>query len=492
MILQGIFNIFSLYLEDVDLFYNATESYFRDLIANNIQTKFDVKEDIETQLVKLSQLIKAEFINLGFDPEEIENQFSDPFLDLKEEDSSSIFSIYDLYSQKFGPLVNEIFMEKFVNYIINPNITDLMLSWKSKGFLPIEFIMELTNLKNLYSKYPNKEENLRKYLLIKKKIVEKLNINKERIEDFELINKPKEKLQLTYLIYRIISFFNLVKSFDYSPIKDYLSANEEEWLLTIPLVTLKNPDLYYCGLFLAQELNIEIDHDKVKNFLLELYEEGIDEFEAPLIEATDGIYYFLKSTHFMKLWLPELKIKPLIETDSKFFEPSYLKRLETSQLVIILKIYNLLRTSKVDRNINMIIEELDTRVSSEGIKQNRDGFITSEATYYVLFCNYMRNSLEKLKENDLLESVISRIYRNLEILEFRGDMNYDLISELIYSLEILKLYNCIETKEMIIKLAEYLFPPEIIEKISKERESFTRKAKFRHFKVDRTTGETIR
>ena len=66
-------------------------------------------------------------------------------------------------------------MEKFVKYIIDPNLTDLILSWKSKGFLPLEFIMELTNLKNLYSKYPEKEENLRRYLLLKNKIIEKFN-----------------------------------------------------------------------------------------------------------------------------------------------------------------------------------------------------------------------------------------------------------------------------------------------------------------------------
>ncbi|MFW9952246.1 MAG: hypothetical protein ACFFKA_19165, partial [Candidatus Thorarchaeota archaeon] len=295
-----------------------------------------------------------------------------------------------------------------------------------------------------------------------------------------------------YLIYRIIIFFNLATSFVFSPIMDYLTANEEEWLVTIPLVTLKNPDLYYCGLFLAKELHVRIDPNKVKNFLLELYEEGIDEFEAPLIEATDGIYYFLKATHFMKLWLPELKISRLIETDSKFFEPSYLKRLETSQLVIILKIYNLLNRTNVERQINAINEELDTRITSDGIKQYRDGFITSEATYYLLFCNYMQNTLEKLKDYDLLESVISRIYRNLEILEFTADMNYDLISELIYSLEILKLYNCIETKEMIFKLSQFIFPPEVLNSLLKEKESLTRKAEFRHFKVDRITGETIR
>ncbi|MFX0010295.1 MAG: hypothetical protein ACFE9R_08275, partial [Candidatus Hermodarchaeota archaeon] len=123
--------------------------------------------------------------------------------------------------------------------------------------------------------------------------------------------------------------------------------------------------------------------------------------------------------------------------------------------------------------------------------QYRDGFITSEATYYVLFCNYMRNSLDKLQEYNLLESTVPIIYRNLELLEVSEDTNFDLISELLYAFEILKLFNCIETREMIIKLAEYLFPPEVVVKISTSPELTKTKARFRHLKVNKVTGETM-
>ncbi|MFX1235937.1 MAG: hypothetical protein ACFFBY_15520, partial [Promethearchaeota archaeon] len=264
-----------------------------------------------------------------------------------------------------------------------------------------------------------------------------------------------------------------------------------DWLMTIPLVTLKNPDLYFCGLFLAKRLNIKLDRKKVINFLLELYEEGTDEFEAPLVEATDGLYYFLKSTHFMKLWLTDTQINRLIDTDSKFFESSYLKNLETSQLVVILKIYNFLKIQRVQQGLDTILDELEKRITPEGIKQYRDGFFSSEATYYVLFANYMRNTLEKLKDYDFLDSIVSIIYRNLELLEFSADMNFDLISELFYSFESLKLFNCIETKQMIIQLAKYLFPKVVVEKISVNTEIIKTKARFRHFKVDKVTGETI-
>ncbi|KKM26148.1 hypothetical protein LCGC14_1587570, partial [marine sediment metagenome] len=47
--------------------------------------------------------------------------------------------------------------------------------------------------------------------------------------------------------------------------------------------------------------------------------------------------------------------------------------------------------------------------------------------------------------------------------------------ELFYSCESLKLFNCIETKEMIIHLARYLFPEEIVKKISTSKEIVRKK-----------------
>ena len=158
-----------------------------------------------------------------------------------------------------------------------------------------------------------------------------------------------------------------------------------------------------------------------------------------------------------------------------------------------MKMYNLVGyLSKMDNNrIQIIIEEIKSRITPEGIKQYRDGFISSEATYYVLFCGFMRNTLNQLKDFDLLESILARIYRNLEFLEFSEFTNLDLVSEIFYSCESLKLLNCIETKQMIIHLAKYLFPQEVIDKILMSDEIGRANAKFRHLKVDKLTGGTI-
>ena len=492
MIFQGLLNISSLYLDNEDYLFNSLDQFFHNRINEFLETNNDKTDDLNSQFSKLKDLVKSDLVDLGFERKELEYIFLDPFVKQNNDDNNKKLTIHQVYDLKIAPILYEIFLEKVVDYLVDiNNVSPIMLNLKSTNFLSLEFIVELKNLKDLINKYPEKKENLKKYLQIHKKFEEKLVLDKQNIEMLEDLPDPKEKLQLLYLIYRLISDFHLEEEFDFSHIKNYISDNMDEWLMTIPLVTLKNPDLYYCGLYLADALNVKLDDSKVKSFLLDLYEEGIDEFEAPLVQATDGVYYLLKATSYMKLWLTNVQLNRMIETDPKYFEPAYLKNLETSQLVVILKIYSLIHARNVEDNIDAILEELEQRLTPQGIKQYRDGFVSSEATYYVLFCNYMRKTLNKLNDYNLLESTISKIYRNLELLEVSEDTNFDLISELFYSFEILKLFNCIETPQLIIKMANYLFPPEVAAKISASPELNKPQARFRHLKVNRITGETM-
>ncbi len=491
MIFQGLFNILDLYFKEIDLFYNNIDQYFREKITSHFEDTLINKNIIQQKLEDLTTYLKQVFEDIGFEKSEIENEFLDPFLELRDRDFESITSLIELYERKLAPIIYEIFLEIIVDYLVDIKVAPLMLNLKSEGFLSIEFIVALRNLKDSIEKFPEKRENLKKYIQIQEKIIDKFNRNKEKIESLEDLEDPQFKLQLLYLIYRIINFFHLQKIFDFSHIKLYLEGNVDEWLIDVPMVSLKNPDIYFCGIYLAKQLNVMLDEEKITKFLLDLYEEAKDRYESPLIEATDGAYYFFKSTEMMKLWLDFEKVNNIIKSDPKFFESNYLKNLETSQLVVILKLYRYLGVTKQEREIRAISEELESRITPEGIKQFRDGFVSSEATYYVIFNHYMNNTLEKLKEYDLLENIVSRIYRNLELLDFSTDTNYDLVSELFYSIESLKLFNCIETQEMIIHLAKYLFPQEIYETISSSKEITRERARFRHLKVNRITGETI-
>ncbi|MFX1431201.1 MAG: hypothetical protein ACFFCY_13640 [Promethearchaeota archaeon] len=491
MIFQGLFNILDLYFKEIDLFYNNIDQYFREKI-NGFFIDIRINENnINQKLEELAQYIIKIIKEIGFNSKDIENEFLDPFLELTKQERVQITTVLELYETKLAPIIYEIFLEKIVDYLVDVDVAPLMLKLKSEGFLTIEFIMELRNLKTLIERSAEKRENLKKYIQIQERIIEKFKTNKQNIESLEDLEEPQFKLQILYLIYRIIHFFHLQKVFDFSHIKTYLENNVDEWLIDVPMVSLKNPDIYFCGIYLATYLKVELEKKKIIDFLLNLYEEAIDRYESPLIEATDGAYYFIKSTELMKLWLDHQKVSKLIKTESKFYESNYLKDLETSQLVVILKMYAQLGITKNENLIRAIKEEIDLRITPDGIKQFRDGFVSSEATYYVLFNYYMSNTLDKLKEFSILENIVSRIYRNLELLDFSIDTNYDLISELFYSLESLKLFNCIETKEMIIHLAKYLFPQEIYEKISNTKEIIREKAKFRHLKVNRVTGETI-
>ncbi len=491
MIFQGLYNIFDLYFKEIDLFYNNIDHFFREKVNIHFEDSLVNESNISQKFEELTTYFIEIFDDIGFEKSKIENEFMDPFLELQDKDIGKITSMIELYESKLAPLIYEIFLEKIVHYLAHVNVAPLTLKLKAEGFLTIEFIMELRNFKNTIEKSSEKRENLRKYIQIQEKIIDKFQKNKQKIESLEDLQEPEFKLQLLYLLYRIIHFFHLQKTFDFSHIKLYLEENIDEWLIDVPLVTLKNPDIYFCGIYLAKNLNINLDEKKIVDFLLNLYEEATDRYESLIIEATDGAYYFIKSTELMNFSLDFEHIHKLIKSEPKFFESNYLKTLETSQLVVILKIYRQLGISKLEREIKAILEEIELRIAPEGIKQFRDGFVSSEATYYVLFSYFMNNSLEKLKDYDLLSNIVSRIYRNLEFLDFSTDTNYDLVSELFYSIESLKLFNCIETKEMIIHLAKYLFPQEIVDAISISKETIREKAKFRHLKVNRITGETI-
>ena len=68
-------------------------------------------------------------------------------------------------------------------------------------------------------------------------------------------------------------------------------------------------------------------------------------------------------------------------------------------------------------------------------------------------------------------------------------MNYDLITELFYSCECLKLLNCIESKDTLILLAKHLFPEEVVKKISASENISMEKEVIRHVNVNRITGD---
>jgi hypothetical protein len=497
MILQGLFNILDLYFSEIDLFYDSIDKYFRDKINQTKTFKAFLIEDLtsgpEKDLEEIVTYIIDELEQLGFNRNEVATKFSDQDLEISAKDNEQIKFGLDLYEIKIAPIVYEIFLEKVIDYLVDLNAMNILMNMKSKGFLPDEFLLRMGQLKQILKVDFEKFENLKKYIQIHQKIIRKFVDNKAKIEFLEKIDNPRDKLQLSYLIYRIIDFFHLQKLFDFSHIADYLKNNIDEWLNSIPLVTLKNPDLYFCGIYLAVHLNVQIDMKKIEMYLLNLYEENIDEFESPLFEATDGLYYYLRSTSTINLRLTNVQIKELIKVEPKFLEPQYLRSMETSQLVVILKLYNFLGLyQRIDDSIiEAIIAEIDQRKTPEGFKQFQDGFISSEATYYVIFNSYMTNTLESLSEYDLLENIISRIYRNLEMLHFSSDLNHDLLSEIFYSCESLKLLNCVETKHMIKCLADYLFPQDIVTEVLKNGTSTRPNARFRHLKVNRVTGEII-
>jgi len=152
MIFQGLFNILDLYFKEIDLFYNNIDQYFREKINSSFMNISINESNITLKLEELTNFIIEIFKEIGFDVKDIENEFLDPFLEIKKEEIAQITSIIELYETKIAPIIFEIFLEKFVDYLVDVDVAPLMLKLKSEGFLTIEFIMELRNLKTLIEK----------------------------------------------------------------------------------------------------------------------------------------------------------------------------------------------------------------------------------------------------------------------------------------------------------------------------------------------------
>lgn len=336
---------------------------------------------------------------------------------------------------------------------------------------------------------------MRRYIRIRDKIIIKFCENKEKIERLEDLDNLQNKVQLIYLTYKIIESFDIQYFYNFTHIKEFLKDHFEDCMEQIPLISLKNPDLCYCALYLANELKVNFDHKGIKDFLSDLYQDHLDEFDVPIIEATNQIYFFLKSTSLAKLRLTDDQIKNIIKFEPEGLELYHFENMETSQLSNILAVLAFLEyLDNVDeKKIDAIYDEIEKRITPNGIMQNRNGFYSSEASYYVIFSYYINNNLEKLKSlttGNLLDNLVSKIYRNLEFLEFSEYMNMDLLSELFYSIESLRLFNCIKLKENTLHFARYLFPKEVEIKILNYIETNSSRMRSKYLIVNRITGET--
>ncbi|TXT67585.1 MAG: hypothetical protein BAJALOKI1v1_50025 [Promethearchaeota archaeon] len=492
MITHGLYKTFDLYSNEISLFYDCIDKYFKGIILRNLsQIPLDSHES-KRILGTLKSIINDALTQFGFSAEEIESHLT--FL-WKTEVITDILAETDIFQmyEKLSPLLYKLFLERIMNYVVDSNSNSIMVKLKSEQFLPIEFLINIQRIKDRFNRSSEKKERLKKYLGIQKKILRKLRDSEASIRNLQNLAEPREKLQLSYIIYRIIDFFNLKNLFDFSTIKEYIANKYDDWLDTIPLVSLKNPDLYYCGMYLANQLSIPIDLDKIKYFLLNIYDENIDEFEAPLIEATNQVYYFFKTAWMADLELSPRQITELLKGEEKFFGHTYLKNLETSQLVIILMIYNQLGLyDKIEEEkLRNIINEIEKRIAPEGIKQFRDGFISAEATYFVLYCKYFRDDLKKVNTGEIIDRLISRIFRNLQLIDFSKDINYDLLTELYYACESLQLLSCMGVENMIKNLARHLFPDNIIDELLSNGRIRNRNSRLCDLKVDRLTGELI-
>lgn len=134
MIFQGLFNILDIYFDDIYLFYDCIDRYFREKIQKVFGSTLikKVKPLLNKSFKEIINFLKNEFIKLGFDKELIENKFLDKYLVIQKEDIENINNTIELYQKKIAPIVYEIFLEEIVNFLVDSKIGSVILTLKSK------------------------------------------------------------------------------------------------------------------------------------------------------------------------------------------------------------------------------------------------------------------------------------------------------------------------------------------------------------------------
>ncbi len=495
MFFQGLLISIGAYFSSMtDFIYSKIELYFGGKINDLFQSELNNDEYFYD---KLMFTIKNELSDIGFKKEEIQpiiNKIKNLITQSKQIIDEERKGPYT-YQKEICQMLFELVFESIINYIIDERVAKIILALKIKEIIPIEICAQINDFKAHY--FPNTifYTNLKNFFLIKQNIVQKLISNKINIEKLQNITTLKDKLQLFYFIFRILDLFNLENYFDFSVLKKEIKENIDSWLLNVPLVSLKNPDLYYCGLYLADKLDVEIDHNKLISFLNLLTDNSIEEFDSLLIQGTRRLYYLLKSSDLLKVKLSLEKLYKQINKSNIFLKPGELKQYETSRIVIIYKICKILQKNynfTVDNAlIDPIINELEKRIGIEGFRQFQEGLVSAEASYYGFFLFYISNNLEKIKNSTLFLSLLKIIYRNLEIITFNENLNIDLLSELLYALESLKLMNSTDIPLYSTFIGQYIFPEAVIKLINPKRNINPESFKIRIYRVDKVTGELL-
>ena len=90
MILQGIFNVLDLYSNEIYLFYNNIDKYFRDKIETFIEENSFNNEDLSEEREEITHFLVNEFIELGFEREYIENKLSVPYVFMRKKEIDTL------------------------------------------------------------------------------------------------------------------------------------------------------------------------------------------------------------------------------------------------------------------------------------------------------------------------------------------------------------------------------------------------------------------
>ena len=128
MIFQQIYQILELYCNHVDSLKIAVDEYCKEIILRYLQNNIKNENQVN-QLLK--KFLRNELLKLGFKKENIDFIVLRELNNIKKNETHTYSDFQKFLINKIDPLILELILLTYFEYLVNNNLSNLLLNLKS-------------------------------------------------------------------------------------------------------------------------------------------------------------------------------------------------------------------------------------------------------------------------------------------------------------------------------------------------------------------------
>lgn len=210
---------------------------------------FDESHQYEKTIKDCVRVFTDGLESLGLSPVTTSKHFYIHFKEIVQDPDLKTLNAW--IQNRFAPFILEIYLEELFKFLAGSFLDSVIPKIIELDLIPDQALDELMEFKDNYPKI----ERIYKRFMVSTDLLDQL----PKMEPLLEFQNVEQDLQALYFTYRIYAYFNWESRMDLPRIKQFLSENQPEWSEFGRMITLSRPSLLYCGLFLAFQLDAQID-----------------------------------------------------------------------------------------------------------------------------------------------------------------------------------------------------------------------------------------